>query len=88
MPGRELLGLQVTPVGVGWFWRRGWEGDGDRFGPRDRGCRRPSLSGREEAELLGCVGCCDFWHLAGTGDGEHPSPGPIGDTAAKDRVVR
>ena len=46
------------------------------------------LSGREEAALLGCAGCCDFWHLAGNGQREPPSPLPIGDAAARDWVVR
>lgn len=45
-------------------------------------------SGREEAALLGHAGHCNFWHLAGNVQGEHPSSHPVGDAAARDRVAR
>lgn len=71
----------MVPWGMGWFWRGGWEGDGDRFIPKNRGSCRFSASGREEAVLLGCMG-----HLAGNNKGGHPSPCPTGDMAVRDWV--
>lgn len=86
MPGSwadGAAGAAGCAGGVGWFWRGGWEGDWGWF------IARTQLSALREGRGCWCVWgtAGSHWDLDAIGKGKHPSPRPVGDTAARDRVM-
>lgn len=79
MPGSRAAGWAR---GMGWFWG-GWEGDRGWF------IARIGLPALREGRGCWCVWdtAGSHWDLAGMGKGKHHSPCPVGDTAARDRLM-